>query len=289
MHRFAVFALGWAVGLSLPLSAQLIELHFDNDADGSLSAGERAIFQSAADTWNGIITGYAPGITKTTLTIDAHDEFSDGVGGILATAGPNQAVSWGGYIITHFNNPGPGDYDGFMEFDSADVDVMFADGVGWENALFQTVLHEMAHVLGFGTLWEFNNVYDASGAPGQYTGAAGLATYQAEFNQPAAAFVPVELQGGAGTAHGHWNEEFTPPSGPHPPNGITDAFGRDLGDDILTGWTGPGSTSQQWLSETSAYSLEDIGFLIAYSAMPEPSLPALLALAAFSLALNRKR
>ena len=42
-------------------------------------------------------------------------------------------------------------------------------------------------------------------AAGQYTGAAALDAFKLEFNQLEATFVPVELDGGAGTANGHWN------------------------------------------------------------------------------------
>ena len=71
--------------------------------------------------------------------------------------------------------------------------------------------------------------------------------------------------------------------------GITDAFGRDLAYDIMTGWLGPGDYSQLFLSETSAYAMQDLGFRIEFIAIPEASLTLLLQLAFATLLIRRRR
>lgn len=105
---------------------------------------------------------------------------------------------------------------GFMEFDEADIEQLREDG-----SLNATVEHEIAHVLGFGTLWQRQNLVDgvASGAP-FYVGrqareAFGQVGGDAFDGNP----VPVEDVGGSGTALGHWSEP-------------------DLQDELMTGFIG---------------------------------------------------
>lgn len=57
-------------------------------------------------------------------------------------------------------------------------------------------------VLGIGTLWANNGVYPVQN--GDYIGSVALEEYKTEFQQPDAPAVPVEEDGGPGTAHGHW-------------------------------------------------------------------------------------
>ena len=130
-----------------------------------------------------------------------------------------------------------------MEFDTADLNWLESNG-----SLLDVIVHEMAHVIGFGTLWEWNGVYTSG--TGQYTGPAGLAAYRAEFD-PTAAFVPVELHGGPGTANGHWDEDW--------------AGGSNA---LMTGYLGSGN----FISDTTVQSFVDIGYVL------EPSTAVLVGL-----------
>ncbi len=82
-----------------------------------------------------------------------------------------------------------------MTFDTSDLGSLVSAGT------FEAVIrHEMAHLLGFGSLWSssavglpgYQEVY-VNGS-GQYTGAFGLAAFQQEFDQADATYVPIELQ-----------------------------------------------------------------------------------------------
>ena len=121
---------------------------------------------------------------------------------------------------------------GRMQFDSADVVGMVA-----ANTFYGVVLHEMAHVLGMGTLWAFktrnavgNNLYTAGS--GQYYGPAALEAWQTEFGRTGATFVPVELGGGDGTAGGHWNEVDV---GAGDTGFTSSLLGMDLSRELMTG------------------------------------------------------
>ncbi len=230
---------------------------------GGLTASQQSIFTGAKNFWETSLTGYQPGISITGLTISASGVAIDGVGGILGSAGPTGAVSQGGFVLATA---------GQMQFDSADLSSLESSG-----SLQNVILHEMAHVLGFGTLWTNNGVY-VNGS-GQFTGANALAQYRSEFGQSSALFVPVELGGGGGTANGHWNEV----DGGAGLTGIRDGQNRDLRDELMTGWLNPNS----FVSRMTVASFADIGFTIV--AVPEPSSFALLAIAIAAVPIVRKR
>lgn len=238
----AKLLLGLGVMLTaLPAQATpfIINLNFSGD----LTASQKDIFSTAASTWMGLLPGYKPGISIPQLTIDAKTSSIDGVGGILGAAGPTWVTNQGGYVLST---------NGSMEFDSDDI-------TNLENAglLLAVVLHEIAHVIGFGTLWTDNGVY--ANETGAYTGANALAAYKAEFNQLNAASIPVELGGGPGTADGHWDEV----DGGGVNTGVVSSFG-DMSFELMTGWI----NAPYYISNTTIQSFADIGYLT--TSIPEP-------------------
>ena len=274
MKPFVLASLLCAAATS-PLSAvSLINLNFS----GSMTSVQRQTFVDAAAFWNSTITGYTLNSYYGTtyghsLTIGVSLPAIDGVSGILGSAGPT--------YVDLFNNYASGSVTqslwyssaGEMQFDSADVAAMVA-----ANTFYGVVLHEMAHVLGIGTLWAYNtqnavgnNLYTAGS--GQYYGPAALAAWQTEFGQPGATFVPVELGGGVGTANGHWNEV----NGGAGNTGFTSNLtGMDLSRELMTGWVG----DSIYLSTVTLGGLVDLGYTVDYSkagvinyvaAVPEPA------------------
>ncbi|MEJ1398665.1 MAG: peptidase [Candidatus Sedimenticola sp. (ex Thyasira tokunagai)] len=216
---------------------------------GGISSSQESIFTQAELWWEDIISGYQPGVKLTGVSIDASAEAMDGEYGILGSAGPSRIASpysnAGYYLPT----------DGAMSFDSADLSRLEVS-----NTLFDVIAHEMAHVFGFGTLWELNGLYDEVSSPGQYTGANALAAYQAEFDS-SATFVPVEQEGGGGTAGGHWDEIYRGAG----LTGITDAEANDLRNELMTGWY----NAPAFLSNTTRQSFVDLGYTVN-SPVPVP-------------------
>ena len=109
---------------------------------GGLTASQRDAFAIAAKRWSSIIIGDVPDATVEgeridDIKIDAHGVFIDGPEGILGQAGPTWVRS-GSFL------PGAG----IMKFDRDDLQKLEDDG-----QLLSVILHEMAHVIGFGTVW----------------------------------------------------------------------------------------------------------------------------------------
>lgn len=238
-----------------------------------------AAFTAAENFWETHLTGYrdSGADAPTDVLIHVDLKYIDGVFNTLGSAGPLDANTTGNFLEATV---------GIMQFDTADLNYMVNNGV-FENV----IRHEMAHVLGFGTLWDsasalmgtglepnFQQVY--TNGTGQYTGAAALSTYQVEYGQPNASFIPVELDGGEGTKDSHWNEVtdnfnsenlagFDSDPGddlaaPTIASGIH--AGESLDDELMSGVL----SGSAYISETTLATFYDIGFTIAeLSPIPE--------------------
>ncbi len=221
---------GWAASFN-------INLNFT----GGLSSAQQAVFSQAASVWETLLPEYQPGINLSGLTINASGAAIDGVGGVLGQAGPSLGGlrRQGGYWLST---------RGTMQFDIADIQNMESNG-----SFLSVVMHEMAHVMGFGTLWGLNGVYQ--NGSGRYTGANAIAAARVEVGRPNLPFIPVELGGGAGTANGHWDER----DGGACCTGFTNSQGQDATFELMTGWL----NAPTFISQTTVASFVDIGYVSA--------------------------
>ena len=208
---------------------------------GGLSTSQQNVFSSAADLWANIIVGELPtvnfmGEETTGIIISAQGIRIDGSGAILGQAGPR-------YIRPESGLP----VFGIMEFDTDDIARMEANG-----SLENVIVHEMAHVLGIGTLWErMNLVQGLDRANPVFTGPNAMNEFAKLINSDVPVPVPIENTGGPGTRGGHWRESV-------------------FGTEILTGFL-DGDT--QPFSRMSIAAFEDMGYQVDYDAADDYQLP----------------
>ena len=185
------------------------------------------IFVAAADLLTSLIVGDLPDVSvrskgKITnvddIVITAELGNIDGLYGVLGQAGPTSVRTNGSLPAT-----------AQMQFDIVDVNDM-----GLE-AFADVVLHEMAHSLGFGSIWSRLGLV----SNGEFTGSNALAEYLAAGGSGSG--VPVEQDGGSGTAGSHWDEE---------------TFDNEL----MTGYINDGYNP---FSKMSAASFGDLGYVLA--------------------------
>ncbi|HYI42624.1 MAG TPA: leishmanolysin-related zinc metalloendopeptidase [Sphingomicrobium sp.] len=185
------------------------------------------IFVSSANTLSTLIIGDLPNVsvrskggiqTIDDIKIVAELGAIDGEGNILGQAGPTS-------VRTTSSLPATAE----MTFDIADVTAM-----GLEM-FEEVVLHEMAHSLGVGSIWGRLGLV----TNGLFTGEDAVAEYH-ELGGTLAG-IPVEQDGGAGTAGSHWDEEI-------------------FDNELMTGYINSGNNP---LSEMTAASFADLGYTLA--------------------------
>ena len=204
-----------------------IEVRFPDD---SLSAAAQALFLDAAARWEEIIVGDLPDANTDIglvddLVIDAIARPIDGRGSTLAFAGPTRTRS-GSSLASR----------GRMTFDTADVPAQVSNG-----SLVNTILHEMGHVLGIGTIWSRLGLIQGD----TFIGANAQVEYGALLGQGP---TPVPIQSGGG---GHWDEPV---------------FDRELMTPILDFGANP-------ISRVTVAALADLGYEVNIDAADSFSLP----------------
>ena len=222
------------------------------------------MFRQAARRWEAIITSDIPdqkivrdsdsivgdsdcandaSLIVDDLRIYAEITGIDGPHGILALAGPEQVRDQSLLPVT-----------GCMEFDVADINSI---------DLYSTIVHEMGHVLGFGTIWHLLGLlrdpsldaYDEPIVPEPDTHFSGPLAIAAFDDAGGASYqgkkVPVENQGGPGSQDGHWRESV-------------------FGDEIMSPFA---SDREEPLSAITIQSLADIGYAVDVSQADPYRLP----------------
>ena len=191
-----------------------IEIVFRNPDE--LAEEHRVAFENAERRWERSVTGNLPWATLreaelrgclsrgdidlepegdrivNDMLIYASVEHIDGPGGILAGAGPCQ-LRVGSWLPIA----------GTMRIDAADMD---------GDHIEETIVHEMAHVLGFGTLWGRlellrDSVVHGRGNP-HFQGDSAVAAFARIGGEryTASDLVPVQHLGGVGVWNGHWRD-----------------------------------------------------------------------------------
>ncbi|MGZ9809198.1 leishmanolysin-related zinc metalloendopeptidase [Pseudoroseicyclus sp. H15] len=161
----------------------------------------QSAFIKAAEYLSTIITGDVPDAFRgliDDIRINAQISDIDGPGQVLGQAGP--LLFRGSSSLPTF---------GKMEFDVADAEDFDA-----MDLFDDIVVHEMMHVLGLGTIWEMLDLVVGNTRLGmRFTGENAKIAYQNELSAISSEDrfawlgVPVETDGGPGTAGGHWDDD----------------------------------------------------------------------------------
>ena len=204
------------------------------DFAGSWTVALQDAFVTATEYLSSVILADIPdelveGVLVDDLNISATLAPIDGVGGTLGSAGP-RAIRDVSYL------PATGE----MTFDSADAGNMLNAGT-WQSVVF----HEIMHTLGFGSHLGLLGLTSGSVAGGdiRFTGDNAIYYYNTEFSAIAASDpdswlgVPLEADGGPGTAGGHWDEVL-------------------FGNEVMTGY----NDSTNYISAMTIAALEDISY-----------------------------
>lgn len=199
-----------------------------------ISPSQTRTIQQAVQRWEAVLVSDLPTV-KTDLgwvddlVIDVSVVSIDGGFGTLAQAEP-----------TRFRSDSLLPSRGVMEFDRDDLDRLESEG-----KLLDLVTHEMAHVLGFGTLWQAKGLLaDTHTTTPRFTGPLAESAFEALFGVSSNG-VPVEGQGGPGTALFHWRESA-------------------LRTELMTGYSEAAGTAEP-LSRITVQQFADLGYTVHLS------------------------
>ena len=324
---FMLIAMISALGIALvPAERQAKADDFiDLDLSG-VAPNVRNVFRRAEAFWESRITGYSntlPIEVRSQLTgrlaISAQTVAIDGPGGILGQAGPTATADYFEAVTDPISGVGFMNYSvpisGIMQFDVFDAAVPGFDEV---------VRHEMAHVLGIGSLWQANGFTDDNPILGtaptdrlgllqrkrtdqfHYVGKHGLAGFRRQSGHFRANYVPVEnrFPGAAGTNLGHWagdNWFFNPRRGNKSelmigflgsrPKFVSEATWGSLAD---MGWAVQGFNAGDgtFVGQPGSPLFPKSGFNtqpFSIVAVPEPSSAAMICLGLAGMLVRRRR
>lgn len=226
---------------------------------GEFTGSQEAAFERARERWEEVVRGDLEAVFVDTdpddciegspaleeevddLLIFARTDSIDGEGGVVAQAGP---------CILRDGNDLP--VVGVIKFDEADIDRLEEDGV-----LEDVILHEMGHVLGFGTIWIRKGLLADPALEGgedpHFTGPAARQAFDdAGGEDYDGEKVPVEDEGGQGTADSHWRQSV---------------FEDELMTSTLSATANP-------LSAVTVASLQDLGYEVNPAAADPYELPS---------------
>jgi hypothetical protein len=221
---------------------------------GGLTQPQMDAFKGAADRWSRMIVGDLPDIVVHGQRIDdvlilARGADIDGPGRILGQAG-----------ATHVRPANAGDSAfiparGRMTFDTADLEQMEQRGT-----LNDVITHEMGHVIGVsGLIWGFKGLLNGAGTENPtFEGRSAMEEYgrlRGDGSEPTP--VPVENEGGPGTAGSHWREKV---------------FRNELMSGFIDAAGNP-------ISRMTVGSLRDMGYVVDMDAAEPYELPNLLRMA----------
>ena len=237
---------------------------------GAVPAALRAAVQAAAAEWRRIVRSSLPDVDFSAHPISA-DECLEGQAQVADTVddlrvfvrlasidGVGGTLAIGGTCVYRLASRLP--VLSAIKFDTDDLD-------GRSTAETErTAMHELAHALGFGTLWYDHSLvrYPSLNAARDpvdedrdthFTGARALTAFDAAggtaySGQP----VPVENTGGSGSRDGHWRESV-------------------FGSELLSPSVAPGQT--QPLSAITIEALADMGYRVDASRAEPYTLPGL--------------
>ncbi len=143
-------------------------------------------------------------------------------------------------------NPGNIPILGIMSLNSSTLASIDSSGL-----LDDVIVHEMGHLLGFGTVWDLDGlVHDTTTDDPWFSGAKAQAAFHRALPAYSDKIVPVEAGGGEGTTFSHWRESV-------------------MDNELMTGFLNQGANP---LSAVTVESMADLGYTVnAAAADPWPS------------------
>jgi hypothetical protein len=210
-----------------PRSQFDIALTFASNIPETMRQGVR----EAAARWMEIIIGDLPNVGEID-DIEIHVESRALAATVLAVGGP-----------THFRGGGaPLPYRGTLAFDEDGLDAT-------KERAYDVALHEVAHALGFGTLWKQMELVKDFTGQSAYVGRAAFAMYKFAVD-PAATGIPLEPDPDDPTDAPHWASSW--------------AISNDVHFEVMNAFVSS-TQRERYISTITVGAMHDLGYAVDYS------------------------
>lgn len=207
-----------------------------------ISTQQTEVMHEACGIWSQVLTdkNIEPVDSINGVLIEVSGKRIDGEGGQQAIANP-----------THFREDNQLPFMGNILFDKTDLAKSEST-----DSLFSLAVHEIGHVLGFGTLWKTKKLIKGSGTANPvFVGVNAQEEFGRLLNQRPRP-VPIENEGGPGTTESHWREKV---------------FGGELMTSIL-------DVEENPLSRLTIASFKDLGYEVSFDLADSYEIPDALEL-----------
>jgi Leishmanolysin len=217
------------------------EFNIHIDFSGSWTSQAQAIVTWAADLWSQIITTDVRDDTDLNGNFVDDVNISMSVGRIDGSGNPLTGDILAQTQITAIRDPGS--IDQWLPVTSSitldSTDLKNSINQGWSGTWDSIIMHEMGHALGFaGIVFDNLGLVDSFG---NFTGTNAVAAYGT-----GATSVPLEQDGGSGTAGSHWDEATFAPDG------------ALMHNELMTGYVV--QNEDTYLSDTTVGAMADLGY-----------------------------
>ena len=227
-----------------------------NFSGSNWTSQEQAIVEWAAGFWSSVITGDVR--NDTDLNGNPVDDIviTMSIGRIDGAGNPITGDVLAQTSIVAVRDPGTVDewlpVTSTIKLDSTDLSDSISGG--WSGVWDTVILHEMGHALGFaGIIFDNLHLVDAAG---NFIGANAVAAYSNGSS------VPLEQDGGTGTAGSHWDlATFAP-------GGVVTFDQNEI--ELMFGWVDPNKPAV--LSDTTVQAFADLGYQVTDPSATSPEL-----------------
>jgi Leishmanolysin len=219
------------------------EFNIHIDFGGSWTSQAQAVVTWAADLWSQIITGDVRDDTDLSGNFVDDVTISMNIGRIDGSGNPLTGNVLAQTQITAVRDAGS--IDQWLPVTSSitldSTDLKNSINQGWSGTWDSIIMHEMGHALGFaGIVFDNLGLVDSFG---NFTGANATAAYGT-----GATSVPLEQDGGSGTAGSHWDEATFAPDG------------TLMHNELMTGYVV--QNEHTYLSDTTVGAMADLGYQV---------------------------
>lgn len=230
--------------LGQPESLYRVQVNYI-DPNVFLKEEDRQILHDAVEKWKTIIIEQVKPNSTFDMVITVYVETRDP--NILASAtctSTHNGVSDAGSVWINTSNW------------AAQKQLVKEDG---NTQAYYTILHELGHVFGIGTISAWSNYITNH----VYTGPNGVREYKKTIDDDTVTGLPIENDGGAGTSGSHLEEgaEYVLSNNNRYHDGH---FHPGLDRELMTGWA-ENDTGVEPLSRISVALLQDLGFIVNYT------------------------